>query len=230
MTDVRTFKADSMQQALELVRQEMGADAVILHTRQVTPRRLLPWKKARPEVEITAGLGVNVRQPSQRRRAQRQTAEAVEAQPQRPAAPATQPTLGDYLQNRELRGESNPALESLARIADQLDSISFSPESMRKEPAQAPTPAPTRLPRLEAAKPPRPTRISRPPQSSARSAEFASKLDNIQRMLENLSRTGHIGHEREIPGELFALYTELIDADTEDDVARNLVSRLKQQC
>ncbi len=34
-----------MREALDLVREELGADAVILHTRQVARRRFLPWRK-----------------------------------------------------------------------------------------------------------------------------------------------------------------------------------------
>ena len=60
MTDVRTFRAANMQAALDLVREEMGGEAVILHTRQTSKRRLLPWRKPVEAVEITAGLGVNV--------------------------------------------------------------------------------------------------------------------------------------------------------------------------
>src|SRR5688572_23508818 len=59
--DVRTFKADSMQAALDIVRREMGQNAVILHTRQVDKRRLLPWSRRRQEVEVTAGVGDSVR-------------------------------------------------------------------------------------------------------------------------------------------------------------------------
>lgn len=59
--DVRTFKADSMSEALEIVRRELGDDAVILHTRQVAKRRLLPFGKAPQEVEITAGRGIPTR-------------------------------------------------------------------------------------------------------------------------------------------------------------------------
>lgn len=48
-----------MQAALDLVRSEMGGDAVILHTRQIEKKRFL--RRPLQEVEITAGLGVNVR-------------------------------------------------------------------------------------------------------------------------------------------------------------------------
>ncbi|HUG89686.1 MAG TPA: flagellar biosynthesis protein FlhF [Planctomycetaceae bacterium] len=79
MTDVRTFRAASMQAALDLVRQEMGGDAVILHTRQVPRRRWLPWNRRREDVEITAGAGVNVRPVAGRKRSSPSLAE--------PAAP-----------------------------------------------------------------------------------------------------------------------------------------------
>lgn len=58
--DVRTFKADSMQAALDLVRRELGADAVILHTKQVDKRRGWLWSRKQSEVEITASSQVNV--------------------------------------------------------------------------------------------------------------------------------------------------------------------------
>ena len=60
-TEVKIYRAATMQEALDLVRNELGSEAVILHTRQISQRRLLPWKKSKSEVEITAGVGVNVR-------------------------------------------------------------------------------------------------------------------------------------------------------------------------
>ena len=61
--DVRTFRAPSMQVALQMVRQELGSGAVILHTREVRSarwRRL--FRRVEPrQVEVTAGTGMNVR-------------------------------------------------------------------------------------------------------------------------------------------------------------------------
>ncbi|MEX2286798.1 MAG: flagellar biosynthesis protein FlhF [Planctomycetaceae bacterium] len=231
MTDVRTFKADSMQEALELVRQEMGAEAVILHTRHVTPRRLLPWRKVRPEVEVTAGLGINVRPAPARRRSQRASARPqIAAEPIAPrdadiagdheTTRAVTPTLSDYLKNRDFDQPADTSLEELAKMADRLDSVSLSDEAVSVE---ARVPQPT-----EPAQSVPQNRDGSPLGRS--STEFAAKLDSIHRMLESLGRTGHIGREREIPSELFALYTELIDAETEDDLARDLIFRLKQHC
>ncbi len=59
--DVRTFKAESMQAALDLVRRELGSDAVILHTRQIDKRRGWLWSRKESEVEITASSQVNVK-------------------------------------------------------------------------------------------------------------------------------------------------------------------------
>ena len=61
MSEVRTYRAATMQEALTIVRKEIGADAVILHTRHVTQRRLIPFLKGRDQVEVTVGVGVNVR-------------------------------------------------------------------------------------------------------------------------------------------------------------------------
>src|SRR5262245_8772074 len=62
-TEVRTFKAATMQEALDIVRRELGPDAVILHTRELPQPRFFRWRQTSERVEITAGTGVNVRTP-----------------------------------------------------------------------------------------------------------------------------------------------------------------------
>lgn len=57
--DVRVYQATTMQEALALVRKELGPDAAILHTREIRPGflgRLL----GRRQIEVTASLDVNV--------------------------------------------------------------------------------------------------------------------------------------------------------------------------
>lgn len=53
MTDIRTFRAASMQQALQLVRAHLGPQAAVLHTRQLN-RGMLGWLVGRQKVEVTA--------------------------------------------------------------------------------------------------------------------------------------------------------------------------------
>ena len=54
--NIRTFRAASMREALDLVRRELGGDAIILSTRQVKLRRRFPWQRARHEAEVVAGM------------------------------------------------------------------------------------------------------------------------------------------------------------------------------
>ncbi len=51
---IRTFRAASLQDALEQIRQQMGPDASVLHTRQVRDG-WMGWL-GRTYVEVTAGL------------------------------------------------------------------------------------------------------------------------------------------------------------------------------
>ncbi|MFG0333317.1 MAG: flagellar biosynthesis protein FlhF [Maioricimonas sp. JB049] len=55
-TELRTFRAASMQEALAIVRQELGPDAVVVQTRQVRVRRRLPWRRREFATEITARI------------------------------------------------------------------------------------------------------------------------------------------------------------------------------
>src|SRR5439155_14277884 len=63
MTDtmeIKTYRAGSMQEALALVRRELGPEAAVLHTREVNGSRLLRWIPGLRKIEVTASLDVNV--------------------------------------------------------------------------------------------------------------------------------------------------------------------------
>jgi flagellar biosynthesis protein FlhF len=64
--NLRTFSAPTFAQAMALVKTEMGAEAVILHTRTVQRRRWMGLRR-RETVEITAGIGLNVQSRGIRR-------------------------------------------------------------------------------------------------------------------------------------------------------------------
>ncbi len=191
MTEVQTFRAATMQEALNLVREELGRDAVILHTRQVSRRRFLPWRKADQKVEITAGLAVNVRP---------QSAGASSAKRRRTAFGAAA-SAGLPLASRRLT--SSAEHRETVTGGTPLESA---PHSSRQN----------------SSRPDQPTAEPEP------TADFASKLDSIQKMLVDLGRYGSRVWAEEIPTELFALYTELIDVEVEDELARHLIFCLKQ--
>ncbi len=218
MTEVRTFKAGNMQEALDLVRRELGAEAVILHTRQTTKRRILPWAKSGQEVEITAGLGVNVRPSSAKLR------EARDAETQVDSLKTNGHAAAESASSLPFSTDKPSFLQNLAESGVELD-LKHSGHD-----GSDPTAHSGNIPRENA------TRISAvsQPTPSYHQGEtehpLSDKLDSIQKMVESLGRHRHMGGQDEIPTELFHLYTELIDADVEDELARDLIFRLRQNC
>ena len=57
--ELKTYRARSMQEALALVRRELGDEAAVLHTRQLGGG-MWNWLGGRQQVEVTASAGVNV--------------------------------------------------------------------------------------------------------------------------------------------------------------------------
>lgn len=66
MTEVRTFRAGTMQEALAVVRREFGPEAVILHTKE-TGARSWPWSRRSAEVEVIAGRDMRANSSEARR-------------------------------------------------------------------------------------------------------------------------------------------------------------------
>jgi flagellar biosynthesis protein FlhF len=58
--EVKTYRAATMQEALALVRRDLGPSAAVLHTREVGTTGLLKWIPGMRRIEVTAALEVNV--------------------------------------------------------------------------------------------------------------------------------------------------------------------------
>lgn len=84
--NLRTFSAPTFAQAMALVKNEMGSEAVILHTRTVQQRKWMGLK-CNEIVEITAGKGFNV----QPRRKPAATGQAKGIRDLRQAPPVQKP-------------------------------------------------------------------------------------------------------------------------------------------
>jgi flagellar biosynthesis protein FlhF len=63
---LKTYRAASMADALSLVKKDLGKDAVILHTRAYKVGAILGFG-GRPQVEVTATVGVNTATPRMRK-------------------------------------------------------------------------------------------------------------------------------------------------------------------
>lgn len=59
MSDIRTYRASSLQEALELVRRDLGPDAAVLHTRE-SEGTMWRWLTGEREIEVVASTEVAV--------------------------------------------------------------------------------------------------------------------------------------------------------------------------
>jgi flagellar biosynthesis protein FlhF len=85
--ELRTYRAATMYEALMLVRRELGPDAAVLHTREVSNRRWLGLLPGKPQIEVTASCGVNVPSRLAANPRDNQAAAIAPALPKRPASP-----------------------------------------------------------------------------------------------------------------------------------------------
>ena len=203
-TEVRKFTAESMQQALDVVRREMGPDAVILHTRQVAKRRFFPWPKTRQEVEITAGSGVTTARPAA---AKPSITSAVSAAPSRrfispdDLAPPPQLLKTAVKPRAELKSDSAPVRQTRSPIPVRAEALA---------------------PRVATRS------VATPMAISEGTAEIHKRLDALQQALAELSRQAKTHVADQIPAELFPLYMQLTRADVDDVIARELILQLKR--
>lgn len=214
-----------MKDALALIRQELGSEAVILESREIPGRRrLLPWLKSPAEVVVTAGAGDTVTVHNSEDFVPPKSDESAMSSGisledlSDPAIP-TQPP-----ENQDLSGESESPVAKAVQIAAELERRGETPATSKPTVDQAAGLVASLAAEISrTSTPTEPTALPTPP-----SDEVASRLDTLQRMVENLSRTSHFRGGEEIPSELFEIYTQLIDADMEDEIARELVFALRQ--
>jgi len=211
-TEVKIFKAATMQDALDLVRKELGSEAVILHTRQVSERRFLPWKKSKPVVEITAGLGVNIRSHLTAKRPR------TKAKQKQLHAPVTKNNAN---RTSFSHSASNGPAQSIG------NKIRISPEIVQQENNQSPKHQ-TDFGGLSSAVEKRNTqKFDGLMHENTSQIDLTTKLNSIESLLEKIEKTRQ--QDQEIPSELFHLYTDMIDAEVEDNLSRDLIFQLKEK-
>jgi len=93
--NVKTYRADSMHEALQKVRTELGPDAAVLETRRLG-RGLFGWLTGGRRIEVTASAGVNV--PSRFSQAPRSPAPSETVEP--PAEPPVESLSTEHFRMR----------------------------------------------------------------------------------------------------------------------------------
>lgn len=208
-TDVRTFQAENMREALERVRAEMGGDAVILHTRQIPARGLLPWNRRQDIVEITAGTGGNVKPKPPL------AARSAAAQSLLGTTKSTAPTAGNPPSSEDPRGTAKAIADALMRSRTTTPVSNASIESPLAAPAVS-----SSSPDINTQALPGPSLV-----------ELKRQLDSIQALLTECGlspqRTALTGRFQ-VPLELRELHAHLQQCDVTDDVTQQLLQKLMQ--
>jgi flagellar biosynthesis protein FlhF len=181
--EIKTFRAKTMPQALDLVRQELGPEAMVLHTRE-RHASLLGRLFIGRSYEIAATQVE--REEKKERRGQREALQEV-------AAPSPS------------RGGLGRGAEPAQRTA------------LLERPQHDHTDAGLDLTSLT-----HPASSHQPPASTRQIAELESLLTQLR------ARNGQ-PPRRPAPSALFDLYTDLIEAEVDEAVARELVDRLRRE-
>jgi len=180
-SDIRTYRAASIHQALRMVEDDLGRDAVILHTRQIEQHRWLPWQKIQEEVEVTAGIGWTV---------------ASHSSTAAPILPTPAPPMPIGIPDDIPTAVASPATSSDGPSTDSMPPAGPA-ASFTQMPVELTTGLTDRLAALE--------------------QQFA-QLDSDDSP-----------QKPTIPAELLDLYTELVDSELDESLARELVVSLKRE-
>lgn len=266
---IKTFRAKSLHDALAIVRQELGPDASVLHTREVQAKRLFGLLKGPAQIEVTASADVNVpsrlpeRTPSSVSAGDAQRANAAGAAtapaaaspatmsvtaapptaptPERPAMPSAPiahapvtaaPIAPEQEQHQEAvaidwrNGGRPTAHEAYGQNSRPSATSGTAPVAHAPhEPAPAPA-LPTLNEALAATNPKLQQEVQQEVQQF--NSEIQTQLDGLHAMLDDLYRRSRSQDATSLPDTLFHAFTELIEADFEEEVARGLVEEVRR--
>lgn len=207
--DVHVFRAPSMQEALSRVRRALGPDAVILQTRQVEKKGMLPWQKGSVETEITAANDLEVPDVHQKVAEFNSLKRSELAQ------------SGEVSESQAVPAHLAPAI---ARLRDEFEVRTNIARTQSTPPVAKSTKAPTK---------------SVAPIVRTASSEIISetlllqkkqleeRLTGVEKLLTTLTQQMRSRLSDVVPDDLFQLYTGLLEADVDEASARGLCLELK---
>jgi len=198
--NLKTYRAASIADALSQIKRDLGADAVILHTRTFKEGGWFGFR-ARPMVEITASSGVNVVNPLTRRG----------------KAPTRRPS--PLLQRAYGVPESSPA----ASIEDDGPALAVAePEQTRPQPIAVSVPA------VGATSAPSP--VAPQPTVSAASVQMNDEIASIKRLVGQVLQKTRGGVAQPcMPDRLFDSYLKLIESEVAADIADEVIGRVRDE-
>ncbi len=281
--NIRSFRAASVEDALAQIRREMGHEAVVVETKQLTKRSLFSWFATQAEVEVTASVARSSRRTSQTSSSQSSPSQQATASRPLVMQPTTQGTIAAAAAQAKrnaacgatgVNGSTSLAIDETSTMTPvAVATLSPSPQrgGKRTKPAREadgssqteikPTSGQrlTRLPQTASSRANDPLRLPSPARITpsrnahglnshfdnkiamdrsedvvhsavveASSTDIERRLDSLQQMIAELGRQTRPRGLVEIPPGLFAHYLALIEADVEDEIARELIAKMQQ--
>ena len=252
---VRTFRASTIQEALAQVRRELGPTAAVLHTREVPAGGWLRRLSGRRQIEVTASTAVHVPSrvhPDAPTGPAGTYADPAAATPQAPGAPSH--TAAHAHADTHAHSTAQAHSTTHATSAAYTDSIAHADSAAYTQPSLAPGAVQTGMPSASAAhavmaqqhtawpqtgtaQAPAPsTGAPQPVNPQAEAAlrdhgrdELKQQLEALQDMVESLVRRYPHRGDKDLPDEWFRLYTDLIEVDIPEEIARGWIDRLRDE-
>ncbi|MCE9546211.1 MAG: flagellar biosynthesis protein FlhF [Planctomycetia bacterium] len=222
--ELRTYSARSIQEALQLVRRDLGPDAAVLHTREVRDRRMFGLLPGTRRIEITASRDVNV--PSRFDGGNRRRTEIEDARDLAAAEEST--TQSDTFSPSEI----DPAPQSSVNDWSDLNHDEIASEPMADGTESFYSPLLADLPLDEESEssvigdsftaPSMPAGIDL-------DGHLAEELAGLRSLVDELRRNSHRGMQHDLPDALFGLFTDLIEADFSEDFAQQLLAEVRRE-
>lgn len=188
--EVKTYRAATMQEALALVRSDLGPTAAVLHTREVGNSGLWKWLPGMRKIEVTAALEVNVPSRFANRKAAEQGLDLTTAGVRSSAVAEISPRRAPSAEAGGVTYESslNSTAPRRTQVAEQRTGGGFGAAD-----------------------------------------EVKTQISELQALVADLCRRSGGTSHQDLPDSLFRLYTDLIEAEVGDNVARDLVERLRRE-
>lgn len=229
--NLQTFTAPTMNECLTKVKQTMGHNVVILHTRSYSRRAWLGLMK-RNFVEITAGTGIGV--PERRRPAPAPaTAPGPATGPVNPMtnlAPITSPDAGHQARAAAMVAKFRKAAQS-ASVGSQVKSYIESPvaRSLQTVGAGAGSADLVEFSSSHTTKRPGEDLLGTPAAQNIVGVQVARDVEELKKLVAGLVDSYQKERAPHVPEELFDFYMKLLQNQVADGLASQIVQTLKKQ-
>ncbi len=216
-----------MDEAMELVRRELGEEAIVVESKEIATRRLLPWPAIRQEIEVSAQRASSSKSSAKKDRDQKSptaTPRTIQTLAEKMSSTSALPAATDtnLVQGVEASERGNSNNNVLAAPPGWLtpDANPASPKTRGKHRTVI---ADTTMPTTPAVE------LVAPSVEDVPSPALDPQIASLQFMLSQLVSQSRLGGMADIPAEYLEQYLKLTAAGIEENIARDFITRIRRQ-